>query len=256
MRTRVRVISLASAHARRAAFTQQAEDCGVSWSFFEAHTELSPDLDYDETLPIARRMKPLTRPERGCYSSHFAVWKEFAESNDDQVLVFEDDVQVDWTYVKKIAENDFSAAGIDYLRLNSSAIPSCFNKGEYLDRYLYQFVGYALGAQAYLLTRRGAKTMLAYCQRVTGPIDLVMDQSWRGNAACFALFPYVAMQTSAPSTIGNERWGTLTKSSEWPVSLKVQRALFRIDDGMRRRIFKLLVAGGFGARVKADARWV
>ena len=98
--------------------------------------------------------------------------------------------------------------------------------------------------------------MLSYCRRVTGPLDLVMDQSWRGNAACFALFPYAVMLTSAPSTIGHERWGMLTKSSEWPVSLRVQRGLFRIDDGLRRRVFKLLVAGGFGARVTADARWV
>lgn len=215
-----------------------------------------PDLIYEDKLPIGRRMQPLIRPERGCYSSHFAVWQEFAESDDDQILVLEDDVQVDWTYVKKVVENDFSRAGIDYLRLFSLAIPSCFNKGEYLDRYLYQFVGYALGAQAYLLTRRGAKSMLAYCRRVTGPIDLVMDQSWRGNVSCFALFPYAIMATSTPSMIGDGRYGVLTKSSEWPATLRMQRWFFRIDDGLRRRALKALVAGGFGTRVRADARWV
>lgn len=256
MRTRVRVISLRSALARREAFEKQAADCGISWSHFDAHTELTPDLIYDEKSLIGHHMRPLTRPERGCYSSHFAVWTEFANSDDDQLLVFEDDVQIDWTYAKRVVENDFAAAGIDYVRLASSAIPSCFNKGEYLDRYLYQFVGYALGSQAYLLTRRGARMMLAHCRRVMGPIDLVIDQSWRGNVACFALFPYAIMATSPPSTIGSERYGMLTKSSEWPMTLRAQRWLFRIDDGLRRRVLKLLVAGGFGARVKADARWV
>lgn len=256
MRTRVRVISLATAFARREAFTKNAADCGVSWSFFDAHTELIPDLVYEEELLIARRMKPLIRPERGCYSSHFAVWKEFAESDDDQLLIFEDDIQVDWTYVKKVVENDFAADGIDYLRLFSLAIPSCFNKGEYLERYLYQFVGYALGTQAYLLTRRGARTMLTYCRRVKGPIDLVMDQSWRGNISCFALFPYAITATSEPSMIGDARYGLLTKSSEWSALLKMQRCLFRIEDGLRRRLRTLLITGGFGAHVRADSRWV
>lgn len=256
MKTATRVISLTTAQERRETFTKHATNVGVEWSFFDAHTELNSELDYNEDILIGRRVQPLTRGERGCYSSHFTLWREFLETDCDQLLVLEDDVQVDWPYLKKVIVNDFAKDGINYVRLYSLALPPCFNKGEYLGRYLYQFVGYALGTQAYVLTRKGVIALLKYCRQVKGPIDIVIDQSWRGSVASYALYPYPVMDRAVPSMIGQARTNMLLKQAEWSASLKIRRLLFRVDDAIRRRVFRILTGAGFGARVNADTRWV
>ncbi len=150
--------------------------------------------------------RPATqRAELGCFSSHYSLWQELLAGGADQVIVLEDDVLVDWVYLRRVAEHDFSTNGIQYLRLASTATPPSIYKGELLGRYLVHFLGYALGAQAYLLTRTGAEHLVERMRCVRAPVDDMLDQSWRGSLPNFGLYQHPVISAEGPSHIGAAR---------------------------------------------------
>src|ERR1039458_3183277 len=107
-RTAVGVISLRAAHDRRATFAAFAADTSVPWSFIDALTALAPPLHYDES--DARRVhgRTLTEGELGSYASHVAAWEWLLESQYQQLIVFEDDVVVDWPLIAPLRGEEVS----------------------------------------------------------------------------------------------------------------------------------------------------
>jgi glycosyl transferase, family 25 len=253
MRTTIRVISLARDPQRRVAFTERAQATNVAWSFFDACTSLSPALTYDEEQAIVRRGRPMMPAELGCYSSHYSTWVEFLASSAEQLIVMEDDTLIDWEYLRKVAEHDFSANNVHYLRLASMAVPPAIYKGELLGRYLVHYLGYALGTQAYLLTRKGAQHLVEHMRTVRGPIDDALDQSWWGSLPNYGLYHHPVMEMAGPSRIGAAR----NASYQLNPRLKLRRLWFRVQEKLRSRGYRLWMRLGGGPRVSGvDARWL
>jgi glycosyl transferase, family 25 len=253
MRTTIRVISLATDQQRRAAFQERARGATLPWSYFDACTNLAPDITYDEDLAIVCRGRPLTRAELGCFSSHYSLWQELLAGGADQVIVLEDDVLVDWVYLQRVAEHDFSANGIQYLRLASTATPPSIYKGELLGRYLVHFLGYALGVQAYLLTRTGAKHLVERMRCVRAPVDDMLDQSWRGSLPNFGLYQHPVISAEGPSHIGAARNAPYVM----PARLKWRRLWHRVEEKLRSRSYRLAMRLGFGPPVRGvESRWI
>jgi glycosyl transferase family 25 len=205
----IQVVSLTSALKRRESFAAFASASETRWSFFDASTEIGPSLRYDEN--VARRVhgRALSAGEIGAYSSHVAVWRSLLASNERQMIVFEDDVVADWPLIARLAEIDFGAMGIDYLRLFTK-IPARFRKLRcpFIDRYhhLIRFTGFALGTQAYLLTRDGASRLLAHAAQISCPVDAFMDKYWQHGVPNVGLYPFPVFERFEPSTIGETRF--------------------------------------------------
>jgi glycosyl transferase, family 25 len=252
VKTLCKVISLATATARRSTFTDSAKDCQVSWEFFDAHTSLQNGLLYDEDRAIVRRGRPLVKAELGCYSSHYATWVTLIESDADQLIVLEDDSLVDWEYLAIVRAHDFAADGLNYVRLASLALPPSILKGEYLDRYLVLFLGYALGTQAYLVTRKGAERLMKYCKTVRGPIDDALDQTWWGALPNYAIYHHPVAARAVPSSISGSRDAGYTM----PARLRFRRLLFRVAEKLRSRGYRMIARLGCTPRVQGvDDRW-
>ena len=220
-RPAVAVVSLPSAHARRAQFAKFAADTPVPWTFFDARTAIAQPLRYHAS--IARRVhgRELSDGELGAYASHHAVWRQLVDSNQQQIIVLEDDVVADWPFIAQLATLDLSAMGIDYLRLFTK-IPPRFRKlrRPFLDRYhhLIRITGFALGTQAYLLTRQGAQRLLKHAEQIESPVDAYMDKYWRHGVPNLALYPFpgiraircvehrrIAVRQTAYSVSGSDR---------------------------------------------------
>ncbi len=253
IKTIVRVISLKDDVDRRSRFALRSTNAEVAWSFFDARTQLAEQLTYDETRAIITRGRPLSRAEIGCYSSHYCTWLEFLQSDAEQLIVLEDDTLVDWGFLKQVCEHDFSANAVQFLRLASMATPPAVYKGEMLGRYLVQYLGMALGAQAYLLTRAGAEHLREYCRRLVCPIDDALDATWRGAPPNFGLYHHPVIEMAGPSRIGAAR----NSGYPMPTILKVRRLLFRATEKWRRLAYRLRVRLGMGPPVRGvDARWI
>ncbi len=207
--TCVTVVSLPGARERRARFAAGAADAGVPWTFFDALTAIGTPLGYDERRARRTHGRTLTPGELGAYASHYAVWHRFLDSTFGQMIVFEDDVAVDWAFIAQLASVDFSAMGIAYMRLFTK-IPARFRKLRcpFIDRYhhLIRITSYALGAQAYLITREGAERLLQRAARVDCPVDTYMDKYWRHGVPNLAIYPFPVFERFDASTIGETRF--------------------------------------------------
>ncbi len=77
-----------------------------------------------------------------------------------------------------------------------------------IDRYhhLISITSYALGAQAYILTRDGAERFMRGATEVESPIDVYMDKYWRHGVPNIALYPFPVFERFDSSTIGETRF--------------------------------------------------
>ena len=93
-----------------------------------------------------------------------------------------------------------------------------------MDRYhhLIRCTGYALGTQAYLLTRNGAEKLLRSGQRVRYPIDAFLDRYWEHGVPNLALFPFPVFERCQPSSIGAARFA----AERTPLAARLQ---FRVQ---------------------------
>lgn len=224
--TRIFVVSLKSAAQRRHSFETVNAHSLQQWKFFDAHETLHPDLDYEEDRAIIAKGRPLTRGEIGCYSSHYALWKQLVDDDVDQYLILEDDVIVDWQYLKSFMAEHHQAAGNDYIRLYyKNPVRSRLLQKNFMARstWLIELSGYAFGTQAYLLTKNGARRFMAQARKVVRPVDDEMDRSWSHGIPNRAVFPFPIIEQTVPSDIGGSRF----EAFPIPPRLKLRRFVAR-----------------------------
>jgi glycosyl transferase family 25 len=203
----VRVISLARAGERRRLFRETAASSHVPWSFFDAHEKLAPFLHDDVDQQLSQFGRRLEHAELGCYSSHVALWREFLDSDSQTLLAVEDDVIVDWEFIRGLTDFDLTLSNLHYLRLFAK-FPSYFRRVQtpFLGYYhLIQNLGIPCGTQAYVLTRHGATILMRHCTTVVHPIDVEMDRAWAHGVRNLQVFPSPVLERCVPSTIGERR---------------------------------------------------
>jgi len=240
--TKLVVISLPDATERRAAFAARAAGVTLDWSFLDGRRGLGPDLTYDPDEAIVFKGRPLSPGELGCYSSHYAAWTRFLETDATQLVVFEDDTIVDWTFLDKLARVSLEASGIGFLRLYAMDPGPCRRlQANAIDfqRHLIEYSDRVFGGQAYALTRAGAERLVRHCRLVRRPIDDELDRSWAHGLPNLCLFPFPVIAQSGSSTIGLERYD----GYEVPARLRSRRRRERLSELARRamrRVYGLL----------------
>lgn len=238
----VRVISLGSALDRRAAFAAGAADAGLVWAFFDALREPAPPLVSNPAQSLSRAGRALRPGEVGCYASHFAVWRVFLASDADQLLVFEDDVMVDWPAIRAVLALDLPGLDVHMLKLFASypTRTRTLRHKLYSDHsHLVQIRGYSYGTQAYLLTRQAAQALVRHCAAVDMPIDWAMSRYWHHGHAVYAVVPSPVIERLVPSSIGHppvlysrKPFGLMWRNALWRVSERLWR--FLADLRLRR----------------------
>jgi glycosyl transferase family 25 len=94
------VISLPAAVDRRAKVERHFATVGLHFEFrngVDGHALGEGEISdvYDQDQNVRRFKRRLSRPEIGCYLSHYREWQRLAESNDQGRFIFEDDVEFD-----------------------------------------------------------------------------------------------------------------------------------------------------------------
>jgi glycosyl transferase family 25 len=207
---KVWVISLANDAPRRETFATNAPPPEIDWAFFDAHSGLQGNLTYDERACMRNLMRPLRAGELGCFSSHVALWKWLVDSDVQQMVVLEDDVVVDWPFLATLLARDLPSVGVEYLRLFAK-VPFRWRyiATPFVDNYhhLVRITGSAVGTQGYLITKVGARRMLAQASQVLWPVDMYMDSVWQHGVMNLAIYPFPLYERFQPSSIGDARLG-------------------------------------------------
>lgn len=201
---------------------------------------MSGELSYRERDAMAAKGRALYPRELACYSSHYATWEKMLREDADQMLVIEDDVVVDWEFIKILSAENLSSLGINYLKLfNKNITPFRILTNNFHRRCLIDCRGFAHGMQAYMLTRTGAERFLTICRTVSRPIDDEMDRSWAHGVPNLAVFPFPAFERHGASTIGTVRYD----EHDVPARFAFSRNRMRLTEKLRRARQKIT---GFG----------
>jgi glycosyl transferase, family 25 len=238
------VISLPSATKRRQWISQMFEGTSLTWSFFDAHTSLRQSgLHYDSAATLACFGRGLSVPELAIWSSHVAVLSEFLQrSQANHILVLEDDVIFDTDFPLArfcafCAEN-----GIEYIRLFGKHYAKGIRLGFFYDRSIMRYETTPAGAQAYLMSKKGAKAFLDAYRTVDTTVDLAMDSFWKVPLPIYSIFPYPIIERFSPTSIPMAPYGHVFTLPE------------RLSFSYRRIVTKLRKMRANAALRKADQR--
>jgi glycosyl transferase family 25 len=224
---------MGDAFERRAEFVDSACRSGMEWDFFDGLSRAEPPLVYDETLSIRRFGRAMRRGEIGCYASHFALWGWFLASDHEQLVVFEDDVLVDWPAIRQVCSQNLASHGIHILKLFTThpINPRVVRYKLLSDHsHLIGLRGYTLGTQAYILSRQGAQALYKSCRTLTMPIDWAMSRYWDYGVTNYGLFPFPVLERQGPSVIGH----AANHESVATPAQRVQRMLWRLRERSAR----------------------
>jgi len=204
----IKVVSLREAAARRARFSAFAAATSLHWEYLDAEEGLTSALVYDPEEAGAVSGRPLDRGELGCYASHVKAWSEFLSSDQQFLVVLEDDIFIDWPVLELLLENTGKLAGVEYLKLFAK-IPAPYRviRVPFLTQYhtLISYSDHSLGTQAYILSRSGASRLIERTRKVIRPIDVEMGRTWSHGLANHALIPFPVVELWGRSSIGESR---------------------------------------------------
>jgi glycosyl transferase family 25 len=239
-RTLIEVISMAGATDRRAQLSASAANvAGTSFSFVDASTRAPASVPHDSRIATRRFGRPLTPAEIGCFASHYEAWQRLLASSDEQRIVLEDDVIVDWAALATLTQVDFSALGLDLIRFYSThpfRFDPAITRFSSPHRHLVRARGMFLGSQGYLFTRRAARAFVENARIIAMPVDWYLGRYWEFGFPNYCLFPFPVIEREAPSHIGHrpEQAGArgIDRVGHW-LSRAKDRALREVADRVR-----------------------
>jgi glycosyl transferase family 25 len=236
------VISLPSATGRRQWIRSTFEGTSLKWSFFDAHTSLDQTaLHYDKAVARAHFGRGLSEPELAICSSHVAVLSEFLQrSQADHILVLEDDVIFDTDFPLARFGAFCAENGIEYIRLFGKHYAKAIRLGFFYDRSILRYETTPAGAQAYLMSKKGAKAFLDSYRSIDTTVDLAMDSFWKIPLPIYSIFPYPIIERFSPTSIPMASYGRQFTLPE------------RLSFNLKRTIIKLRKTWANAALRKTD----
>jgi glycosyl transferase, family 25 len=230
------VISLLRATERRRLISEQFASLSHPWSFFDAQTSLAnPALEYDEARIKRTFGRTLSGPELAVWSSHYTVFQRFLnEGRSDYLIVFEDDVIFDTAFPINAVVDLSEERGIHYIRLFGMYYADAVRLSFFYDRSIVRYKSSPAGAQAYLISKEGARRLVNGCQAIEATVDLAMDHFWKTGLPIYAVFPFPVIERFSPTSIPMQNGGGLSRA-EWRARTinRVRNKLLKINENRK-----------------------
>ncbi|MBC9229430.1 glycosyltransferase family 25 protein [bacterium SPL81] len=194
------VISLKSASDRRMHINDQFKDKNISFQFFDAIEPLQIDKQA-EKINFTIRQGDLSRNELACLMSHVSLWQKAVDEKIPAIAIFEDDVHL--SHDAQLFLRDSSWLQFDIIKLEKSYKSVILDLEEFQVFNNKQFVLRRLkkphlGAAGYILSNRGAVTLLEYLknQNTLDHIDQIVFRKYihEGDLGIYQLNPTLCIQ--------------------------------------------------------------
>ena len=187
------VINLESHDYRREHVMAQKDKSGLDLQIFTAITPDTMDgLPHEYNSPKTRYFsgRDMLPKEMACALSHLTLWRDLQKDEEvDYYLIFEDDIVFETNIADLLSQVDLSK--IDFLKLSGKQPRPKKQLREINDSYfLYRFAFGPLDAAAYLVSKKGAEALEAYCAPIHSPIDILMDRSYDHGVPVYGILPY------------------------------------------------------------------
>lgn len=234
----VYVINLARSYQRWEDLKISAEQFGIGLRRIEAvEGKLLKDdeLGNLDAAGFRRRHGKMVLPaEIGCYFSHIKALEVIVASTDPYAVIVEDDVRFTEDFLPFI-NGAIKLRGWDVIKLVNHRMAAFRSFGAVIGRFT---IGRSLhgplgSSAAYLLTKDGARKLLAAVKPMSLPYDVAMERGWAGHYELFTTDqPLVEFSDVAVSTIADGR-GTYAKT-RLPPYKRISTLFFRATDYIKR----------------------
>lgn len=191
---KIYVINVAKNKARRDHILSQADMIGNDVNFFNAVTpQTMGNVKHRYNEDKARRFtgRPMMDTEIACSLSHMELWRQLL--GDEEVshyLIMEDDVTIHHPLCDVLKHIDLGQYSL--LRLSGQVKRPTRKVKDITDGHaLYRYAYGPLDAAAYIVDKAGARKLLAYCETLHSPIDILMDRSYDHKVPIYGIMPYM-----------------------------------------------------------------
>lgn len=150
--------------------------------------------------------------EIGCYHSHLQAWQRLIASDEQVLLVLEDDMVFHDDFVAALGIALRGRAHWDMLKLAKIRAKQPVCQGLLGPYRLNACIGAFTGFGAYLIQRETARRLLTQLLPIRAPIDRELEQVHRHDIRHFSLEPFPAHpQDEGQSTITGERFSNVRR---------------------------------------------
>jgi glycosyl transferase family 25 len=175
---RTRVINMARSHDRREAIARRLAELEIPFEFFPAAdgsalTREQREL-YSSRAAFAQIGREMHPNEIGCILSHIGIWRELVDTDEDQVLVIEDDMRLDPDFpslVKSLAWVPADARVVNFSW--DMAVPREMTAIT-ATRSICRFDKPVMRTGSYIIRKEGARELLRNAFPIRMPVDSLM----------------------------------------------------------------------------------
>ena len=241
----VYVINLARSAQRWDDVKKSADQFGIELRRVDAVEGklLKPDeLQNFDVAGFRRRHGKIALPaEIGCYFSHIKVLETIIAAPENHAVIVEDDVRFSSDFLPFVLSVS-KMSGWDVVKLVNHRTAAfrqfgLVNGRHSIGRCLHGPLG---SSAAYLVTRDGARKLLAAIKPMSLPYDVALERGWAGGYEIFVTDrPLVELPNVALSTIADSR-ETYAKA-RLPAYKRVSTLFFRATDYIRRIAYALQI---------------
>lgn len=245
------VISLATAHERRAFMRRQLDALALPYTIVDGvHGATTPHhalfARYNDKKRLQRRGagSSLRLSQLGCFASHYLLWQRCLEIQ-QAIIVLEDDaiLQPTFTDFHRAAEQLTTRYGLMWLQPSRKQDQHEGRKIENCGPFtIRQYTKGFSGATGYLLTPTAAKTLLAYSTEWIYPVDNTMDRFFDHGIAAIGLDPACLQQDDDFESSINVADTDVRR----PLADRLRRETYSLKDTLARTWYNL--KSGIAAR--------
>lgn len=170
------------------------------------------NLLYNQEKNKRHFSKPLTPGEVGCYASHLECWKKISQGQEPLALIIEDDIKIS-PEIGPILQG-IASSGIlfDMIKLVGRNKESALKKIVKIQNHtLIDYFKIPNYTGAYLISREGAKKLVASRHTFFRPVDVDLRHWWElgDGFLIYGIQPYPIEHAHFESTIGERRFNRL-----------------------------------------------
>ena len=218
------VISLTTAHDRKAHIREQFNLKNIEFNFFDAVTPDNVEaVAWNLNFQIKNNI--LTVNELACFLSHFSLWNKIVNENISYMAIFEDDVYLSDSAEKFLYATDWIEGDIIKIEKVYKTVLLKNKKEKNIDGLKY-FQGFLMkghmGAGGYILSLNAAKKIIEYVKSLS-EIDHV-DQVLFGKYLKDGEYPIVQINPAIcmQDCILNPNHQKFTTSLQWREKEKIK----------------------------------
>lgn len=196
------VINLAGSQERLARAEQQLHAQQLDFERIEAVngktlTAEQVSAVYSEADNRRHFYRPLSAGEIGCYLSHRRCWQTLIQSGAEYAVILEDDFTLCGDLADSISAIINTNMAIDIVKLCSyqgRERPVKYSTQISGEQHLVVHDKPMSGCCAYVISRQGAKQLLAHSTKISRPVDTDIQYCWETGVDVVSIKPYPVAQ--------------------------------------------------------------